>query len=53
MVLDIVELAESHTGENLGIAFTTVLENFGIKEKVSALDNYQRTSLTSTHRYLA
>ncbi len=38
MVLDLVEVAESHTGENLGITFTTVLKNFGLEEKVRALD---------------
>ena len=37
MVLDLVEVAESHTGENLGIAFTTVLKKFGLEEKVRAL----------------
>jgi hypothetical protein len=53
MVLDLVEVAESHTGENLGIAFTTVLKNFGLEEKVRALDSYRRRSLTSMCRYLA
>ena len=35
MLLDLVEVAESHTGVNLGIAFVNVLKKFGIEEKVS------------------
>jgi hypothetical protein len=34
MLLDIVEVAKSHTSENLAIAFAEVLEMFGIKDKV-------------------
>ena len=34
MLLDLVEVAESHLGENLATAFATVLEEFGISEKV-------------------
>jgi hypothetical protein len=33
-LLDLVEVAKSHTGVNLGIAFSTVLKNFGIQDKV-------------------
>ncbi|KAG6809581.1 hypothetical protein H0H92_015686, partial [Tricholoma furcatifolium] len=33
LVLDIVEVAESHTGEALARAFTEVLKSFGIEEK--------------------
>jgi hypothetical protein len=36
MLLDLVEVAESHTGVNLGIAFAKVLKAFGIEEKVRA-----------------
>lgn len=46
MLLDLVEVAESHTGVNLGTAFVNILENFGLEEKVRALYGYQRTSLT-------
>jgi len=46
MILDIVELPESHTGVNLGTAFVTVLQNFGVDEKVRALKFYQRGLLT-------
>jgi hypothetical protein len=35
MLLDIVEVAKSHSGVNLVEAFAKVLEEFGIKDKVS------------------
>jgi hypothetical protein len=47
MLLDFVEVAESHTGVNLGIAFMSVLEKFGIEEKVSTLNSDRKWSLTS------
>ena len=34
MLLDLVEVAELHTGVNLGTAFANVLQNFGIEDKV-------------------
>ena len=34
-LLDILEVAESHTGQMLARVFEGVLEEFGIKEKVS------------------
>jgi len=37
MILDLVEVATSHTGVNLGTAFVNVLESFGVDEKVRAL----------------
>jgi hypothetical protein len=46
MLLDLVELAESHTGVNLGTTFVTVLKNFGIEKKVRALNCHQRRTLT-------
>jgi len=36
MLLDLVEVAKSHSGENLAIAFAEVLEEFGISDKVRA-----------------
>jgi hypothetical protein len=36
MLLDLVEVAKSHTGVNLGITFASVLKTFGIEDKVSA-----------------
>lgn len=34
LLLDILELAISHTGHNLAIAFANVLEDYGISNKV-------------------
>jgi len=46
MLLDLVEVAMSHTGVNLGITFVNILKAFGVEEKVRSLNNYQRGSLT-------
>lgn len=46
MLLDLVEMAESHTGVNLGNAFVTVLQNFGIDEKVSVVNTSSQRPLT-------
>lgn len=35
MILDIVEVARSHSGLNLAAAFAKILDDFGISEKVS------------------
>ena len=37
MLLDIVELACSHSGFNLAAVFAKILEDFGISDKVSKL----------------
>jgi hypothetical protein len=42
MLLNLVEVTESHTGVNLGIAFMNVLKKFGIEEKVSKSNCDQR-----------
>ena len=34
-LLDIVEVAKSHSGETLATAFAKILNDFGISEKVS------------------
>jgi hypothetical protein len=34
MLLDLVEVAKSHSGLNLAVAFAEVLEEFGISDKV-------------------
>jgi hypothetical protein len=34
MLLDIVEVAKSHTGENLAAAFAKIMEDYGISDKV-------------------
>ena len=50
MLLDLVEVAESHIGVNLGIAFANVLKKFGIDDKVRVSKIPQRKSLTlATH----
>lgn len=35
LLLDIVELAVSHSNQNLAIAFTSILDDYGISDKVS------------------
>ena len=37
MLLDIVQVAESHSGVALAVAFAKILEDFGISDKVSTL----------------
>ena len=37
MLLDLVEVAESHSGINLANTFAKVLEDFGIEDKVHQL----------------
>ena len=39
MLLDIVEVARSHSGLNLAIAFAQILEEFGISDKVWVITN--------------
>lgn len=41
MLLDLVEVAKSHSGTNLAEAFAKVLEEFGIEDKVSSTLNNQ------------
>ena len=47
MLLDIVELARSHSGINLAAAFAKILEDFGISDKVSVLPPYKRSKVDS------
>jgi hypothetical protein len=35
MLLDLVEVAQLHSGINLAVAFAKILEDFGISDKVS------------------
>jgi hypothetical protein len=35
MLLDIVEVAKSHSGANLAVAFAHIVDEFGISDKVS------------------
>lgn len=38
LLLDIVQVAKSHTGFNLALAFAQILEEFGISKKVSLVE---------------
>ena len=38
MLLDLVEVARSHSGVNLAETFAKVLQEFGIEDKVSLID---------------
>lgn len=39
LLLDLVEVAKSHSGVNLASAFAKILADFGIEHKVSVLDH--------------
>jgi hypothetical protein len=41
MLLDVVEVAKSHTGVNLAAAFAKILEDYGISDKVKISAEYQ------------
>ena len=43
MLLDIVELACSHSGLNLAAAFAKILEDFGISDKVRKIPQKEHT----------
>ena len=42
LILDVVEVAKSHSGANLASAFTQILQNFSIEHKVSTKKNSPR-----------
>jgi hypothetical protein len=46
MLLDIVEVACSHSGLNLATAFSKILDDFGISDKVN---NFHRKTSYVTH----
>ena len=46
LLLDIVQVAKSHTGFNLALAFSNILEEFGISEKVSFTQEIEHYILT-------
>ena len=55
MLLDIVEVAKSHTGVNLATAFAKILEDYGISDKVIIsieLSNNADNYLLDSWRYL-
>ena len=37
LLLDLIEVAKSHSGSNLAAAFAKILEDFGIESKVSKI----------------
>jgi hypothetical protein len=41
MLLDIVEVAKSHTGVNLAAAFAKILEEYGISDKVIVIISFE------------
>ena len=41
MLLDIVEVAKSHTGINLAAAFAKILEDYGISNKVLVIISFE------------
>jgi hypothetical protein len=47
MLLDLVEVAMSHSGLNLAAAFATILNDFGIADKVSIQTNHNEYKLNS------
>ena len=50
MLLDMVEVAESHSGSNLALAFAKILDDFGIADKVSTTTFFNCGLVT--HLYL-
>ena len=49
MLLDIVEVAKSHTGVNLAAAFAKILEDYGITDKVIISLKYRIILLICTY----
>ena len=49
MLLDVVELAQSHSGINLAAAFAKILQDFGISDKVSKLPGENPVDSPDTH----
>jgi hypothetical protein len=49
MLLDIVEVAKSHSGVNLAIAFAEILETFGVKDKVRFIIWKKKFQIRNTH----
>ena len=44
LLLDLVEVATSHSGRNLAVAFVKILTDFGIEHKVSMLEKLRELS---------
>ena len=53
MLLDIVEVAKSHSGENLATAFAKIMDDYEISKKVLINSNiYIYTYINITHQIL-
>jgi hypothetical protein len=48
LLLDIVEVAKSHSGANLAAAFAKILADFGISDKVSTRSFKWKKRLTTS-----
>ena len=54
MLLDLVEVAESHSGVNLALAFAGILDEFSISDKVSQrIFKLQKKRLTTINKILS
>lgn len=49
MLLDLVEVARSHSGVNLASAFAKILEEFGIADKVSSASFSEKEQPKDSH----
>ena len=49
MLLDVVEVAKSHTGANLAAAFSKILEDYGISDKVKMSFEFKKKYIDKTH----
>ena len=51
LLLDLVEVAKSHSGINLAAAFAKILDDFGITQKVSLLDHLPKKQKLTAIRF--
>ena len=49
MLLDLVEVAQRHSGANLATAFAKILGDFGISDKVCACSGHPHTLVSSEY----
>jgi len=49
MLLDIIEVARSHSGFNLAAAFVKILEGFGVSDKASSSHSRRTCFLLTRH----
>jgi len=56
LLLDLIEVAESHTGVTLATTFVTILKTFGVQEKIRVSNRYKMKAESLTYglwQYLA